>query len=502
MKFMSILLREGRKEDLKKKYSEKFDEEVLNWILNISDLVDFNHKYTDFVLRVLENENMDIAWWVETIIEELKLFDKYQNQLEKKDINQYKTFTELQNAVTPLQQKEKEKELESQVKKIYEDDTFVVVVPKTQEASCKYGSNTKWCTAAKQNNRFDTYTTGKQKLYYIINKKKSSGSNYSKVAIHFNNSGNKTYWDSADYNMNPREVDVLNYAFPEMMEAIDKDYSTYTSKFDKESILRDAFNTNKKTISSLPNYLESGKDIFIVVEGFDSIPDMKGHYEGTLQIELSDGYDNFLVDKYNLFIAVNYRPIDGETYRAVTGFNGVDFDTPPEYFRDLGLETEQLNDIYWIKEDASETHSFFAKSIAHKIRSLVGENPVLQKLVVGDKKFWYPNRFDYGYTFARADKGIIKKLTNWLDAGKVGTKLDFLTDIGKLDKKIENGKTYYSFKRRNFFRPSSDWRGQFSSFFASAKLAGILGYKKEGNKFLLVKGPNFDAFKEGNLKAL
>jgi hypothetical protein len=501
MKFISILLREGRKEDLKKKYSDKFDEDVIDWILNISDLVDFNHKYTDFVFRVLENENMDIEWWVETIIEELKLFDKYQNQLEKKDINQYQTFTELQRAVTPLQQKEKEKELEGQVDKVYEDDTFAVVVPKTRQASCKYGSNTKWCTAAKQDNRFDTYSTGKQKLYYIINKKKSSGSNYSKIAIHFNNSGNKTYWDSADYNMNPREVDVLNYAFPEMMDAIDKDYSTYISKFDRESILRDAFNTNKKTISSLPNYLETGKDIFIVVDGFDSIPDMKGHYEGTVQIELSDGYDNFLVDKYNLFITVQYKPIDGNTYRAIVEFNGVDFN-PVEYFRDLGLESEQFYNTYPIKEDASETHSFFARSIADKIRTYVGQNPILQKLVAGDKKFWRPNRFDYGYTFKRADKGYIKKLTDWLDAGKVGTKLDFLTDIGQLDKKVENGKPYYAFKGKTIFSPSKDWRGQFSSFFASARLAGILGYKKQGNKFLLVKGPNFDAFKEGNLKAL
>jgi hypothetical protein len=499
---MSILLREGRKEDLKKKYSDKFDEDVIDWILNISDLVDFNHKYTDFVFRVLENENMDIEWWVETIIEELKLFDKYQNQLEKKDINQYRTFTELQNAVTPLQQKEKEKELEGQVTKIYEDDTFVVVAPKTREASCKYGSNTKWCTAAKQDNRFDTYTTGKQKLYYIINKKKSTGSNYSKVAIHFNNSGNKTYWDSSDYNMNPREVDVLNYAFPEMMEAIDKDYSTYASKFNMESILRDAFNTNQKTISSLPNYLGSDKDIFIVVEGFDSIPDMKSHYEGTVQIEWSDGYDNFLVDKYNLFITVQYKPSDGNIYRAVVEFNGVDFEPPPEYFRDLGLETEQFHNTYPIKEDARETILFFARSIADKIRTLVGENPVLQKLVAGDKKFWRPDRFHYGYTFKRADKGYIKKLTDWLDAGKVGTKLDFLTDIGQLDKKVENGKTYYSFKGKNNFLPSVNWRGQFSSFFASARLANILGYRKVGNQFLLVKGPNFDAFKEGNLKAL
>ncbi len=113
---------------------------------------------------------------------------------------------------------------------------------------------------------------------------------------------------------------------------------------------------------------------------------MKGHYEGTLQIELSDGYDNFLVDKYNLFVLVQYKPSDGDTYRATTGFAGIDLDTPPEYFRDLGLETEQIYNTYPIKEDASETHSVFARSIANKIRTLVGENPRLKNLVGGDQK--------------------------------------------------------------------------------------------------------------------
>ena len=496
---MAILLKEGRKEDLKKKYSSKFDEETLDWILNISDLEDFNHKYTNFILKNVDDASPE---FIDLAIELIQYFDKFQSQLEKKDINQYKNFIELESALHPLIHKQKEREEESKVDKIYEDDTFLVVVPQTESSSCKYGSNTRWCTAAKNDNRFHTYTQGNQRLYYIINKKKSSGSNYSKIAIHFNNSGNKTYWDSLDYSMNQREIAVLNYAFPDMMQAIDKDYSTHISKFDNDAILREAFTLRRKTISSIPNYLESGKDIFIVVEGFDSISDMKGHYEGTVQIELSDGYDNFLVDKYNLFVMVQYKPSDGNVYRAITGFDGIDLNPTPETFRDLGLETEQIKDVYSIKEDASETHSVFARSIANKIRTLVGENPVLQQLVVGDQRLWRPNRFNYGYTFKRADKGYIKKLTDWLDAGKVGTKLDFLTDIGQLDKKVENGKTYYSFKDKNIFLPSKDWRGQFSSFFASARLAGILGYKKEGNKFLLAKGPNFDAFKEGNLKAL
>jgi len=161
MKFMSILISEGRKEDLKKKYSNKFDEETLNWILNISDLVDFNHKYTDFLLRVVDPKIDATADYVDIIIDNLKLFDKYQSKLEKKDINQYKDVIELENSLKPFQEKEKEKELESQSKKIYEKGDFVVIQPKTEEASCKYGSNTKWCVTSKGSGHFGRYTAGR-----------------------------------------------------------------------------------------------------------------------------------------------------------------------------------------------------------------------------------------------------------------------------------------------------------------------------------------------------
>ena len=49
---------------------------------------------------------------------------------------------------------------------------------------------------------------------------------------------------------------------------------------------------------------------------------------------------------------------------------------------------------------------------------------------------------------------------------------------------------------------SSEFRGQLSAFFNSAKLAGILDYDKKGNQFILKKGKNFDKFKEGQLEAI
>jgi hypothetical protein len=87
-----------------------------------------------------------------------------------------------------------------------------------------------------------------------------------------------------------------------------------------------------------------------------------------------------------------------------------------------------------------------------------------------------------------------------LDKGDIGTKLDFLVSIGKLKSKTIDGKKYYS-KGGNYL-PSSNWRGYFSSFFASAKMAGILNYRKIGKDYFLTKGPNFEAFKTGELKSL
>ena len=495
MKFMSILLREGRKEDLKKKYSDKFNEETLDWILNISDLVDFNHKYTDFVLRIINPKTDDVAWWVEETIDELKLFDKYQSQLPKKDINQYKSFYELQDAVRPLLQKEREKERESQAVKIYEDDKFLVVKPKTEEASCKYGSNTKWCVTSKGSGHFGRYTSGRQELYFIINKANSTNKNYSKVAVHFDNGGSIVYWDSQDSPLDKRQADILEYAFPEMIDVIKSDYKkTSLSRIDL--FLKEAFNSHGQTSSLRRNYLGTESTLSVHVEGFSTINDLgPGHAEGNATIVL----DSKEIDEYQVF--VTYHLMNDKSFGATIGFMGKDPNDEQE-FLDLGLEGWGFDANYIINGTPEKLAEGIRNHIANRIMDEINFNPELKKLV-GGQTVWRPNRASYGYTFKVSDKGLIKKLVDWLDNGKVGNKLDFLVDIGKLDKEVRADNTlHYSIKGSDNFRPASDLRGHFSSFFASATLAGILDYRKVGNQYLLIKGPNFDAFKSGELKAL
>ena len=49
--------------------------------------------------------------------------------------------------------------------------------------------------------------------------------------------------------------------------------------------------------------------------------------------------------------------------------------------------------------------------------------------------------YERNYKFSFRDKGLIKKLIDWLNTNKKGTRMDFLVDAGMAKKR---GNTYYS----------------------------------------------------------
>jgi hypothetical protein len=497
---MSILLKEGRKEDLKKKYSTKFNEQDLDFILNISDLVEFNHKYTDFVLKNTDGDGELDTDELEYLIELIKDFDKYQSQFPKKDINQYVSLNELEKVVNFVRVKNKDKELEGQAKKIYEKGDFVVIQPKTEQASCKYGSNTKWCVTSKNSGHFGRYTAGRQGLYFIINKAKSTNKNYSKVAIHFDDGGSMRYWDAQDSPMSQREVDVFEYAFPEMIDAIKSDYIIFAGSM-TDKFLTEAFNSVGETSADKRNYLNSTYTLSTLVRGFQNLSNTNplqsdfGRTEGILTISLDSDNENKLIDGYRIF--VTYKSKDEKNFIASIGFMGDD-DIRGDDIQDLGLEEWGIDVTYIIGKTPAETAEGVRRHIATRVLDHIVNNPKLVQKLVGTSKVFTPT---YGYTF-RQNKGWVSKLVKFLDSGKIGTKLDFLIDIGYLEKITQDGKTKYRKTKGNHIYEPRELRGQHSSFFAAAKNAGILGYRKIGKDFFLVKGPNFDAFKSGKLKAL
>jgi hypothetical protein len=203
-----------------------------------------------------------------------------------------------------------------------------------------------------------------------------------------------------------------------------------------------------------------------------------------------------VIDSYETYIT--YNPKDERYFDFRVSFVGDD-DLTGEDIIDLELENFEIGGTSPIGSSINITSDNIRGYIVNRVLDRIQNNPNLIQKVAGTSKVWNPNRSSYGYTFSK-NKGLIKKLVDFLDKGDIGTKLDFLVSIGKLKSKTIDGKKYYS--KNNNFLPSSQWRGYFSSFFASAKLAGILNYRKIGRDYFLIKGPNFEAFKTGELKSL
>ena len=307
------------------------------------------------------------------------------------------------------------------------------------------------------------------------------------------------YWDAQDSQMTQKEVDVFEYAFPEIIESIKNDYKISAgSRTDK--ILTETFNKVGENSAEIRSYLNSEYNLTTYIRGFQNIPDLGfGHSEARLSISLNPfkngRTDDKLIDEYQVFII--YKSKDDKKFTANIEFAGI-YELDSKNFEDLDLEGWGIDVTYDIGKTPAGTAEGVRRHIVTRVLDHIKNNPKLTQKVAGTSSVWRPNK-NYGYTFGK-NKGFIKKLVDYLDAGTVGTKLDFLESLGKLKTKVVDGKKLYSRSEDNYV-PSSQFRGQFASFFASAKLAGILGYRKVGKNFFLVKGPNFEAFKSGELKA-
>lgn len=131
-------------------------------------------------------------------IQTLKTFIEYneRNLIVNKDITTYKTFSELMREVSVSELKVMDKNLEKQVKVVYDNDEngWLVIRPLTFSSSRKYGAGTKWCTTMENDPQyFFKYAKGSI-LIYVINK----NTGY-KVAIHYNIYDKEiTFWNEKD----------------------------------------------------------------------------------------------------------------------------------------------------------------------------------------------------------------------------------------------------------------------------------------------------------------
>ena len=204
---LKIILIEGRVEDIFAKYiksgSPSIEKIYYDEIVPGSENIDPTHKYLEWITKnwsPTDVEGDDIEHNLKEILLAVSKFDNQSQRLKIKDLNQYQNLEQLFDTLQELGQTARRTvEISDEVEKVYEDNRFVVVVPKTHKSSCYYGAGTKWCTASKDtDSHFSNYKRDGE-LYYIIDKTLPTSNPFYKVALNKKLAGlTEDFWDVKD----------------------------------------------------------------------------------------------------------------------------------------------------------------------------------------------------------------------------------------------------------------------------------------------------------------
>jgi hypothetical protein len=298
--------------------------------------------------------------------------------------------------------------------------------------------------------------------------------------------------------MADNEISVFKTLVPNMIKKVEEDYKEHLKKSSASEFMKKVFdmhNSYRKT-KEFKNFNGYGNTLLISFDNSSTDSDNPNHATIDVSIYLSGNIPHKLIDEYRCYIVYQ------ETLEFIQLYPYYD-DSHYSYnpVVDLGLTH--------LRQDGKVRNSISARIVYENICTLLSKQ--IKDFIISNKSLneyidnntnsepvWRP-REHQSFIFSK-NQGLIKKLIDYLDAGNLnGTKIDFLLYSKKVElKKDAVGNIRYFNKDGNGVNIGS----YFSSFFASAALAGIIKYEKEGRRFIIKKGPNFEAFKEGKLKAI
>lgn len=539
-----MLILEGRKEDIYNKYKSKIDvERKLNSSIepiSIYDILiqdpyiqDTNYKFLEPLILQYYTENeiyprqgeeleelepnlpstsrdsiINTRLFVSSIVPKVQFFENNKDKYPKKDLRQYvgnsfdNDFVSFTIDLMAKQSKKKEKvEAKKDSVKLYEDENLLVVKPLTHQASCYYGSGTKWCTTMAGTPSYFNQYTRNGNLYYIILKKITRESKYAKIAlllkprVRFDDG---EFYDTKDHLLTKNEIELFkNFVIQNAVNAINDDNERDQRKKWFNNIVNELteFGRDVKNLefNAKLDYLSSTAPFMIRLKVLNI-------YEAPDLGEFDDS-ERFI--RYEMTVRVDcpqYPNLDG-----LILVGGIINDlTDEEYEVQSDYQTE-IDDFEFL--DGDYLINTYKKKIGDTLRSIVvkimSDQLINGKILKSEKikkiyENWFNKSFkrrytNAGYTFEKGGK-LTKSLIDYLDSlpeDGVGNKLDFLQKTGKV--KITPEGSFNEFGRK------ISLQGYLSSFFSAVRQAGIVE-KPEGKKGFK-KGPNFEKFKEKfNLK--
>jgi hypothetical protein len=176
----------SKRDELRQQYETQIGKAMFNKFSNADNTQTTKYlKYfcSMWVIRKMEN----LTYSSKDIIEAVKDFESHIHLIEEKDLYdmKYKSLETLLYVVETAKEKKFDSEFnrDEHIRVLYEDKKYLFLEPLTKTGSLKYGSNTRWCTAAKTDNFSFARYTKNGFLAYLIRKGEQKNSNYNKLAF-------------------------------------------------------------------------------------------------------------------------------------------------------------------------------------------------------------------------------------------------------------------------------------------------------------------------------
>jgi hypothetical protein len=214
------------------------------------------------------------------------------NRIQKKDISQYTSFDEIEEQVKMAEEIVKQKELEKQIEKLFEDDEYLVLIPLTKESNQTYGSNTKWCTTMEHGGYWEKYSEN-YKIIFVLNKQTGN-----KIAIskgNYNNEGVKV-WDQKDNEVSIFETNIPSNIYEVISQSLsitETNKEIYNRKFPNKNIKYVSTYDDSADFSRYVNNNDSSSSI--EYPSFNYI-EMLRKYMGNVELD-ADEY-RYMLDRY------------------------------------------------------------------------------------------------------------------------------------------------------------------------------------------------------------
>jgi hypothetical protein len=479
------------------------DASAYDFIIDEPFMKETNYKYLNDVLEYFYTVNeysgeaepltrdpaRDMLFGVRSQIDKLigflEVYDKHKTKFKHPELRQYlpfleEFFQEAKKVKDEVETKQIEKSAKKEIDKIFENDTLLIVKPKSFVASCYYGSGTKWCTTMKgQPSYFNQYSSNGN-LYYLILKNVDRSNKFYKMAIQVPKNKRfdeaSIWYDSTDERLTSREKEsVLAHMPKDAYNAMVNDYKTsFPEENPIDFIYKIMPNVNQSLVTT---YKFKGGELELAIDS----PEIEDTDTNSLRISSTWGiseqrngkevynesgaidcylepYTNQVLLPNYYIVKIDYEIIPYSDTKIVERYDGT---------TTLRLDNERKNDPEYVRMQLNGSLKEIFDDLRNKMEyRLRNDEDLLEK---------YPPTKAKGYTMSNytfTGKGTLTKafmeyLKN-IPEGKAGNKNEFLTQLGR-----------------------RTGPGQYSSFFSALTQAGITAKQGRGG---LVKGPNFDKF--------